>query len=358
MNSKVSVIVPVYKVEKYLAHCIESLIEQSFKEIELILVDDGSPDNSGNICEEYAKIDERIKVIHKENGGLADARNAGIKVATSDLLLFIDSDDWCELNMIEQLYKRYVETEADIITFGYVIDYINNDFSLKKSLDSNLFFKGKEAVRKAIYMLDEKEMFNSVCNKMYKKEILDNKEISFRLDGMPGEDLIFNCSYFTNINSIAFFDGEFYHYMRRDEATLVTRYEKDMYKKVANFNLIRKNMYDFYNMNTMEEKICYAKTFNSYTSSYVNNLYRKKSSLSFQERTTLIKQLMCNYEIKYYMQLDNSKNIYEKIFRKLYGLNNAFIFNSCYTTLFFMRNNFDSIYRSFRKYILIDSRGG
>lgn len=109
MNTKLSVIVPVYKVENYLTKCIDSILKQTYYNLEIILVDDGSPDQCGNICDEYSKIDNRIKVIHKENGGLSDARNVGISVATGEFITFVDSDDWIEPNMYEILMQGAIK---------------------------------------------------------------------------------------------------------------------------------------------------------------------------------------------------------------------------------------------------------
>ena len=111
---KISIIVPVYNVEQYLAECIESIKDQSLTDIEIILVDDGSPDNSGAICDDYALKDDRIKVIHKKNGGLSSARNAGLEVAIGEYIGFVDSDDWVDGEMYEVLYKNAVENQAEI----------------------------------------------------------------------------------------------------------------------------------------------------------------------------------------------------------------------------------------------------
>ena len=112
----ISVIVPVYNVEYYLKQCLDSIVNQTYRNLEIILVDDGSTDRSGDICDEYAQIDARIKVIHKENGGLSSARNAGLDVCTSggELIAFVDSDDWLELDMFEVLYTNLKEKNVDI----------------------------------------------------------------------------------------------------------------------------------------------------------------------------------------------------------------------------------------------------
>ncbi len=116
---KVSVIVPVYKAEKYIHRCLGSLVNQTLHDIEIILVDDGSPDNSRKICDDYAAKDNRIKVIHKENGGVSSARNAGIKAATGEYSIHCDPDDWVELTAYEKLYNKAKETDADMVVCDY-----------------------------------------------------------------------------------------------------------------------------------------------------------------------------------------------------------------------------------------------
>ncbi len=115
---EISIIVPVYKVEPYLRKCVDSILAQTFTDFEVILVDDGSPDNSGKICDEYASKDSRVRVIHKENGGLSSARNAGIDVARGKYLGFVDSDDYIEKDMYELLYDNIVKEQADLSICG------------------------------------------------------------------------------------------------------------------------------------------------------------------------------------------------------------------------------------------------
>ncbi len=117
---KISIIVPVYKVEKYIHQCIDSILKQTFTDIELILVDDGSPDSCGKICDEYAVKDRRVKVIHKENGGLSDARNTGVKCAKGEYISFVDSDDWIAPNALEEALWQMLKNEVDMLKFGFI----------------------------------------------------------------------------------------------------------------------------------------------------------------------------------------------------------------------------------------------
>ena len=121
MEEKISIIVPIYKVEKYLNRCVDSIINQSWQNLEIILVNDGSPDNSGIICDEYTKKDHRVRVIHKTNGGISDARNAGIEIATGDYIGFVDSDDFIHSEMFRDLYERMRKHNADIVQCSYRI---------------------------------------------------------------------------------------------------------------------------------------------------------------------------------------------------------------------------------------------
>ena len=114
MNPLISVIVPIYNVEKYLARCVDSIVNQTYKNLEIILVDDGSPDRCPQMCDDYAEKDSRIKVVHKKNGGLSDARNAGMAVATGEYISFIDSDDWIETSMFELLLNNIFQYDCEI----------------------------------------------------------------------------------------------------------------------------------------------------------------------------------------------------------------------------------------------------
>ena len=146
-NSKISIIVPIYNVEKYLRKCIDSILNQSYDNLQIILVDDGSPDNCPKICDEYLNKDNRIQVIHKSNGGLSSARNAGIKVANGKYIAFIDSDDYIELNMIEKLVNAIEKSNADLCICG--IRWVNKD--------GTLFTKvAKSPIKNIVYDDDKK----------------------------------------------------------------------------------------------------------------------------------------------------------------------------------------------------------
>lgn len=161
---KISVIVPVYKVEQYLARCVDSILRQTFGDFELLLVDDGSPDNAGRMCDEYAEKDARVRVIHKTNGGLSDARNAGIEAAQGAYLTFVDSDDWVADDMLAFLYGLLEETGADMAACGHLTTA--GDIPEKNLTGKTIVLRGEEA--QAYYL--EKELV-SACGKLFRREL-------------------------------------------------------------------------------------------------------------------------------------------------------------------------------------------
>ena len=183
MNPLISVIVPVYKVEKYLHRCIDSLINQTYKNLEIILVDDGSPDNCGKICVEYAKKDSRIKVIQKENGGQASARNMALDIAKGEYIGFVDSDDYIKNDMYEYLYNGISRYNADISVCG--ITYVSE--TQKKFIYGDMFFSESTQVLDTVQTLKahcQIKLAFGPCNKLYSRKIWENMRfpICFRED--------------------------------------------------------------------------------------------------------------------------------------------------------------------------------
>jgi glycosyltransferase involved in cell wall biosynthesis len=158
----ISIIVPVYRVEPYLRQCLDSILNQTYRDIEVLLIDDGSPDKCGRICKEYADIDERIRLFHTDNKGLSSARNLGLQEARGEYIGFVDSDDWLEPKMYSILLQQLETTEADISACGVRCEYLNshNDYSIV-----NGFYTGKNAIRVFVC-----ELSNGVWNKLYKKK--------------------------------------------------------------------------------------------------------------------------------------------------------------------------------------------
>lgn len=168
MNNLVTVIVPVYNVEKYLDRCIRSIITQTYRDLEIILVDDGSTDNSGKISDDYALIDSRINVIHKENGGLSSARNRALDIAKGDYIAFVDSDDYIESTMIEGMMNNFISAEVDIVVCGYNVVNEEGEVVCKKTGAFEKLMSGEEMTKD---ILLDKFPYSFAWNKIYRKSL-------------------------------------------------------------------------------------------------------------------------------------------------------------------------------------------
>ena len=183
-NHKVSIVVPVYNVEQYLDRCMMSLTTQTYSNIEIVLVDDGSTDSSGEKCDDWKRKDKRIKVIHKENGGLGSARNRGIAESTGDYIGFVDSDDWVSISMFERLLDLCVKYKADISCCG--IKYVSSDKIQEKSTEEHIKVYTQEEYASKYFKITNNETVHYAVNKLYKTDI--GKKIKYP-EGLIDEDV-------------------------------------------------------------------------------------------------------------------------------------------------------------------------
>lgn len=212
----ISVIVPVYKVEKYIHKCIDSILNQTFRDFELFLVDDGSPDHCGKICDEYAVKDDRVIVIHKENGGLSDARNVAIDRAKGDYLTFIDSDDYVALDYLESLYNALIQSDSDIAISNITTFAENGQYD-------NEFYK----ITDKIEVLEGKDIFSTIyrpnaCAKLYKRFIFD--DIRYPV-GRLYEDAFVYHDVLSKANRIVLTGANSYYYLVRDDSIMRQEYK-------------------------------------------------------------------------------------------------------------------------------------
>lgn len=205
----ISVIVPVYQVENYLNQCIESIIEQTYTNLEIILIDDGSKDNCPQICDDWSIKDKRIKVIHKKNGGLSDARNVGLDIAKGKYIAFIDSDDWVDSRYIELLYNSLIKSKADIsacsIQKVYDADSVD-PYNLNPKLQ---LVTPKEAIKDILY---DRRFKTVAWNKLYSKEVLAGERF---IVGRIHEDEFFSYKVFAKAQKLVFVDASLYKYRQR-----------------------------------------------------------------------------------------------------------------------------------------------
>ena len=222
-NVYFSIIIPVYNVEKYLHQCVESVLSQTFSDFEIVLVDDGSPDRCPEICDEFARNDARVKVIHKENGGLSDARNYGIKAANGKYLLFLDSDDyWGDVQALEKTYKEILDYKenADIVIFQAQLLYPDGDIIPNSDyFVSNFNDMGKEEALR--YMVENGLLIGSACSKVVKRSFLIEHSLFFKV-GIKSEDIHWIVRVAKAMPKYQYTDQYFYMYRKGRVGSITT----------------------------------------------------------------------------------------------------------------------------------------
>jgi glycosyltransferase involved in cell wall biosynthesis len=222
-----SVIVPVYNSEPYLKNCLDSILAQTFKEIEIIIINDGSTDRSRVICEDYSTKDNRIRILHKENKGVSAARNDGINLATGEFIAFADSDDILMPDMYQLLLHEIMQKNSDSVCCGY--SHKNTDYFPLTDFCYN-------SIAEAVYYLERDELFGLIWNKIYISKIVNDRSIRFPVDCMFGEDMFFNLHYFSTISSICFVSKPLYIY--RENPASISKIRPSTEQCLARFNNI------------------------------------------------------------------------------------------------------------------------
>ncbi len=247
-NIEVSIVVPIYNVEKYLRRCFDSLINQTFTNIEIIALNNGSTDNSLNILKEYANRDKRIKIIDNNNLGVSEARNIGIKEAKGNYIVFVDSDDWIDKDMVEVLHNSIDSNFCDLVMCTYIREF--EDHSKEKVFnlpEVNLYVDNevKEQLLRKLVGPVGKELANpeyldalgTVWAKMYKTSMLKDKDLKFvdLKEIGSGEDTLFNIFVFNEVNKVILLNKPMYHYWRGNSNSITSRYIPNFVEKRRNY---------------------------------------------------------------------------------------------------------------------------
>ncbi len=289
---QVSIIVPIYNTGSYLHKCIKSILSQTLTNFELILVNDGSMDESGQICDEYAKQDSRIKVIHKKNEGVSVARNTGISIAQGEYIGFIDSDDWIEPDMYEKLYNIALQKKCEVVMCDAVTKYDNKsdeEDTMPRLPEDVLLYK------KDIYPELLREMAGSVWRCIYKKDLIKNNQITFPQNIPLSEDRMFNILAFGYSNSIYYTKTPFYNrYVRKGSA--VSKYYSNYLEIIEQ---VRNGIFSVLDR-AWDGEIAYKKIYEIQTLQMAFNAicmpFYKASPLSVSEKVKEVKKV-CENEV-------------------------------------------------------------
>lgn len=312
--TKISVIIPVYNVEKYLKECLDTILNQTFSDFEVICVNDGSTDNSLIILEEYAKNDKRFKIISQENQGQGVAKNKGIDLAKGDYILFVDPDDWIELNTFEIMYKKFLETDVDVIQFDYNLHYETGKYcdtkAYKKKLKRYFNYSIKNGDIYNWNYISKKQLHNMslyASDKAYKMDFIKQNNIKFA-PNKNGEDHIFSFEANLLANEILYLNKSFYHYRKRN-GSAVNKVSDENFCVFENIKLIK----SFLITNNFYEE--YSNSFNEYVINLLSWHYVNIPIDSVEKYKSRCQEILSIKDYKRFIQKTKiKKSFIEQIF--------------------------------------------
>lgn len=331
MQPEVSIVVPVYNADDGLVNCIESLLKQSFENIEIILIDDGSTDRSGEICDNYAKLDKRISVYHKLNGGVSSARNLGIDKSIGKYLMFCDSDDWIEYDCIEVLYAKITKVDADIIYSGiYREEYFNGKRVKDKisGLSRELCLNLNELENYLEYIINSMESpFLSPCAKLYRGSIIRENGLYFDKKMVCLEDFYFNIEFLQHSDRMYYAKDIKYHYIGiRGKGGIQKRNKNDLTYEVSNiYKELNKLLCNYEANKSLEEFFNY--WFIEAYKLVFNKLVYEEKNISKKERNKILNNLYNNKEFCEFIE-KNKKSV--RLYNIIKILVNIKLYNTAY----------------------------
>lgn len=294
----ISIIIPVYNVKQWLARAVESLQAQTFSDFELLLVDDGSTDGSGALCDQIAAHDTRIRVIHQKNSGAAAARNRAIEQAQGNYLYFMDGDDWCDAVMLADMYQVAESNDLDLLVTGFYIEtyYDTDKFYQEKRNAPDRIFATQEEFRNAAYELFDAQLLYAPWNKLYRRAYLIEKSIRF--PETFWDDLPFNLDVMRDVERVGCLDGHYYHFLRARAESENTRYRPDMYEKREEEHRWLQDLYATWGIDSPAIQEFLARRYAERLIGCVENVTNKNCALSNKEKRAEIAKMIGSPQAK------------------------------------------------------------
>lgn len=288
---KISVIMPVYKVEDYVGKAIESIQAQTLEEFEFLIVDDGSPDNSGKICDEYALKDDRIRVFHRENGGAPSARNMAMEHARGKYYFFMDSDDWAEPTMLEDMYELAEKNDAQLVVTGYFIDtYYNKDRYITIHQTQPDAVYDRQSFRENAYKLFDHNLLYTPWNKLYNREYVDSKGLRF--PSTFWDDFPFVLSVIRDVERVVVSSKQYYHFIRARAESETAAYRPEMYEKREEEHGWMIELYDHWQIDDEESREMIARRYVERLVGCIENVTNPNCTLPNAEKREKIALMM------------------------------------------------------------------
>lgn len=320
---KISIIMPVYKVEEYVGKAIESIQAQTFTDWEFLIVDDGTPDKSGEICDEYAKNDSRITVFHTENGGAPAARNYAIERAKGKYFYFMDSDDWAEPTMLSDMYTLAERDNAQLVVAGFFIDtyYTDTEYRTDNLLVESAIFKNADEFRQNAHRLFDKNLLYTPWNKLYRTDYI--MENNIRYSKTLWDDFPFNLDVIRNIDRVTVTDKQYYHFIRKRAESETAAYRPNMYEKREEEHGWMEDLYKYWGLESADSQEFLARRYIERFIGCVENLTNPKCALKTKEKRNEIKKMLFNPRVKWALKTAKPHSSYMKVMLIPIKMNNV-----------------------------------
>lgn len=312
-HPKISVIIPVYNLYYWLNFAVASLQIQTLKDIEIILIDDGSNDGSSILCDQLASIDHKIKIIHQKNSGAAAARNSGLKKAQGEYIYFMDGDDWCEPDMLEKMYEFATQNNLDLVVCGFYIDtyYNDNDYFQELRTAPYQIYHQKKEFRKDAYKYFDAQLLYAPWNKLYRRSYLEKNHITF--PDTFWDDLPFNLEVLRNIDHIGFLNNRFYHFLRARKESENTKYRDNLYEKREEEHALINNLFVQWNIASKEIDEFLSRRYIERLVGCIENITLPSYKLGNSEKRKLIQKMISSPQAKHAILIAKPHSLYMKL---------------------------------------------
>ncbi len=348
----VSIVVPMYNSAPYIGRCVDTLQAQTYNNIEIILVNDGSTDDTLLLAQQYEKTDPRIRVVDQPNGGSSSARNAGLQVGSGEYFLFVDADDFLENNAVEHLVNVSNQSQLDMLMFGIKMDYVDEGFSVEKSFSEAKIATKPEEIQHLILESCHNGLLYSPCNKLYSASVIRDHKLQFLLKEEPIEDILFNCLCMQFVQRIGVMQESFYHYIKENKESAVTQYRENLWSQSEKRSNAITDLFSFWNIDFAIHKGWLQQEYVGGKSDCISNMYRKGAKKTCKQKKKEVQKYIFNND-RFWAAVkvisERPLPFDQKVLVALSRICNAGMLVVFYNLLFWCRYHLPSAYFKFRR---------
>lgn len=346
---ELTIVVIAYNEQDNIKKCLDSILAQENILYEMLIINDGSTDKTLSVIEKQSERFTSVKVLNQTNKGLSESRNIAFRHCTTKYIMFVDADDWIEPSMSKELVSFSKRNDLDILLSGINIDYVYDDYSVQNKIDLNIVAQNRKEIGDLIFTSLQSSILNYVPTKLYNADFIKKTNEEFDVSAVPGEDIDFNIRVLLHANRVGALSKCYYHYLRLDKPSLVSKYRENYYRIVLMKRNNIEKLFKFYCLD--EERHISLKNYLHFTELqvYIINFFSSNSNLLFKQIVNDLRGNIFNggnYDV---VKSVKPKNLYDCIFRFLYLFQNPTFLAFSYQVLSVLKSKFSFFYRKFRE---------